>query len=251
MEKSGGTDIAHPEPLGAWNHALRRALKAVKGRRVLEVGCGEGRFIRAICRRLPQIEGYGCDIDPRVVTRATAFPGGVAYLTAEAAHLPYATSSFDAVLIFDVLEHLWEPEEALREVSRVLKPGGILHALVPCEGQPLTLHWLMARLRWAADLKERHGGHVQRFRHRDVLALLHQSGFHVNTISYSMHPLGQVKDILTYLAREGWAQGALLSLLLRGAILSLWGASYLESFLLGCLSLSGVAMHVTAEKRRP
>lgn len=242
--------MSKPE-LNSANLALRRARRALSGGagRVLEVGCGQGRFLRALCRPDPSCQGHGCDIDREALLRAHAVGDGHHYLQADLTALPYASATFDVVLIFDVLEHLKDPGAGLAEVSRVLRPGGLLHALVPCEGQPLTLHWALARLGVAADLKERQGGHIQRFTQKGLLALLAQSGFGVLGVDYSMHPLGQAKDVATYLAREDWAHQWRLWPLLRGLVWGLWPLAYLEAEALSKVALSAVALHITARKQ--
>ncbi len=64
-----------------------------------------------------------------------------------------------------------------------------------------------------------------------------------------MHPLGQVKDVLTYLALEDWArQRPWLSLSFSIFIRGLWVLSFIESTLLKKASLSAVALHITAQK---
>jgi len=120
---------------------------------------------------------------------------------------------------------------------------------VPCEGQPLTLHWLLGRLGLGADLKERHAGHVQRFTHRGILDLLRKEGFLLEKVTYSMHPLGQVRDILTYLEQEAWfPRRTWWRLLYRALGGILWAAAYGEARLLLWLPWSAVALHITARK---
>lgn len=233
------------------NLALRRARRALVGvgGRVLEVGCGQGRFLGALCQGNPPRQGFGCDIDRQALTLARSTGDGHSYLQASLTHLPYAEGSFDVVLIFDVLEHLDDPEAGLAEVARALRPGGLLHALVPCEGQPGTFYWALARLNLAADLKKRHGGHLQRFTQKELLALLKAKGFDRLEVSYSMHPLGQVKDMLTYLAQEDRARRWRISPLLQGLVWGFWPLAYLEAQLLSRVALSAVALHITARKR--
>jgi SAM-dependent methyltransferase len=156
----------------------------------------------------------------------------------------------DIVVLFDVLEHVPNPEDGVAEVVRVLKPGGLFHALVPCEGQPLTLHWAMWKARVLGDLKERHGGHIQRFTHGWVREEFERQGLQIENISYSMHPLGQARDVLTYVQRETWFDRLrAINPALQVGMKALWAGAYAESRLLAKLPGSAVTMHVKARKR--
>lgn len=233
------------------NLALRRALSAIKGHggRLFEGGCGTGRFLRAILRQRPELVVFGCDIDDDAIATGRSFGDGIAYAQASLTHPPYTDGAFDIAVLFDVVEHLAEPRQALAEVHRVLRPGGLLHALVPCEGQPLTLHWLLWRLDLGADLKERHVGHVQRFTHASIKDAFSGAGFAITDVHYSMHPMGQVRDILSYVLCEEWARRwHLNNPLFRLAMVPLWMGSYLESNLLARVGLGAVAMHLTARR---
>ena len=249
-----------PAPNSSWtpadsvdprNLVLKRALAELAARqgRALEVGAGTARFLRALCRANPLIEGHACDFARAGLRDAHRSAPGLLLTQANFTALPYRDASFDSVLVFDVLEHLPDPRAGIRELWRVLAPGGLLHALVPCEGQPLTLHWLMWKTDIGADLKVRRAGHVQRFTHRSLQRLLEQDGFRTRRMSYSMHPIGQIKDILMHYQEgpefPGWLQR---NLLYRGTSLALWALAYVESTLLQRVSLSAVALHVTAEK---
>ena len=82
----------------------------------------------------------------------------------------------------------------------MLRPGGLLHGYVPCEGQPPTLHWLLGR--WVQRWTARHAGHVAHFRHAEVVALAEGAGFAIVGVQYSYHLLGQALDVATFAARE-------------------------------------------------
>lgn len=249
-----------PPEVNAWqpakalqtrNLALLRAARELRNRsgRVLEVGAGTARFLRALQEVRSDLQAHASDIDRKSLQTARSLGPGLEVVQADFTALPYRDASFDIVLVFDVLEHLKEPARGLQEVRRVLVPGGVLHSLVPCEGQPGTLHWAMWKLKLAPDLKERRVGHLQRFTHGSLARLLAAQGFDVQRISYSMHPVGQVRDVLMYLEEEpsfpGWLQKSLLYRVLRTVI---WGAAYVESTLLDRIPLSAVALHVTAVK---
>lgn len=233
------------------NTALRRALQAMAGRsgRVLEAGCGAGRFIRTIARGRPDLEAYGCDLSAEATQLAAHYPEPVRYAAADLTALPYPNDYFDLALVFDVLEHVEEAGAGLSELARVLRPGGLLHALVPCEGQPWTLHWLAWRLGLGGDLKERHGAHVQRFTHRSLGRAVGRAGFDLIDVSFSMHPVGQLRDLLIYLEREDWfRRGRLNGPLFRALDKVLWAAGYGESRMLARVPLSAVAVHLTVVK---
>lgn len=233
------------------NAALTRALGQIEGRqgRILELGAGTARFLRSIRRRVPGLEGHACDMDPWGLRQATGFDPALAVLQADLTALPYRDGSFPTVVVFDVLEHLLQPERAVREAARVLEPGGLFHALVPCEGQPATLYWLMWKANIGADLKEKRVGHIQRFTHRSLTQLLETCGLRVTDVSYSMHWTGQIKDILMH-AEEvpGFPHWASHNPLYRVVKAVLWAVSYVESAALARFRPSAVAVHVTAVK---
>jgi len=234
------------------NTALRRAVSALAGRSgaALEVGAGTARFLRAICRETPSLRPHASDRDAPSLQRALQAESSLSTTQSDLTALPYGDGSFDVTLVFDVLEHLHQPELGARELARVTKPNGVLHALIPCEGQPFTLHWLMWRLNWKAHLKEQRVGHVQRFTHRSAEWLLEAHGFQVTERSWSMHPIGQVRDIVSYLAEEPGFPGAVRrSLPFRGLLGTLWVLAYVESMVLRSVPFSAVALHVTAVRR--
>lgn len=101
--------------------------------RILEVGCGDGWFLRWLNNRY-HVRGVGVDISPAAANLAAANDwAGNEYYAAEASQLPFETDSFDLGCALDVIEHLTHEHkrEALREMVRVLKPGGyvLLYAM--------------------------------------------------------------------------------------------------------------------------
>jgi methionine biosynthesis protein MetW len=101
---------------------------AGKARRCLDVGCGDGRTLGSwLSARL----GYhGVDISEEAIKLARS-RGLQASLIEDAAVLPFSDGEFDLVICTEVLEHLFAPHEALREIRRVLEPGGVFIATVP------------------------------------------------------------------------------------------------------------------------
>jgi len=171
-------------------------LKSVRGK-VLDVGCGGGSVAKAVKRERPDLEVVGCDVSRSALAVAEASPEGVDFRVAEAEKLPFADGQFDFVWIFDVLEHVEKPELVLREVARVLRPGGGFHIVLPLEGQPWTLYRLIGcGTRWTA--KVRHGGHIQIFSADRFTGLASFCGLSVTARRWSYHVFLQVLDILYF-----------------------------------------------------
>lgn len=100
----------------------------VTTRRILDVGCGDG--LLALCLAGQGAHVTGIDVSPPMIAAAQrrfARHGNDAYLAvAEVEALPFAADTFDAVIVNAVLCFIENPESALREMARVLKPGGTL-----------------------------------------------------------------------------------------------------------------------------
>lgn len=162
--------------------------------RVLEVGCGEGRLIRTVGRLRPHLAVSGMDISRTALGAALTYPEAVSYVRADGAHLPYEDRSFDVVMCCHVLEHLFEPDAAIAEIWRVLRPGGLAVVAVPCEGNRGTLHYRL-RNTWVGSLRLRLDGHVQKFTCSDLLARFTGARFRIKGVRYTLHWIGQVADV--------------------------------------------------------
>jgi ubiquinone/menaquinone biosynthesis C-methylase UbiE len=122
--------------------------------RVLEVGTGTGFFILNLWQAGFVGEVHGCDISPGMLAvcaeSARRVGCDISLRTADAERLPYEDESFDLVVGHAFLHHLPEPQTALKEIHRVLVPGGEL--LIA--GEPTRIGDRMAkgvgRLTWKA-----------------------------------------------------------------------------------------------------
>lgn len=189
-----------PRYLGALRlHYCLSDLASARGS-VLEVGCGAGAMARAVKHFRPDLEVVGCDISQNAIGAAREDPRGVSFDIGDAYELPYEDGKFGAVVMFDVLEHLDDPGRSVREVARVLSPGGLLHLFVPCEGELHTIHGILARVGWRA--KEKYGGHIQRLTARDVLAEFRRAGLEVLRTRWSGHLINQAVDAAYFTALD-------------------------------------------------
>lgn len=126
--------------------------------RALDVGCGDGWLAEAVL----DCEWHGVEPDP--VLREKALTKGMLAVPGEAEKLPFPDGHFDAVCLFDVLEHLLDESGALGEALRVLRPGGLLFVSVPLHPELWSEH-------------DERCKHYRRYRKGEMKNLLKKSGF--------------------------------------------------------------------------
>ena len=112
--------------------------KTLKGRTVLELGCGAGGHAISCAERWQVKKMYGLDINEDLIKGVKLFVakrlnGGIEYdfQVGYGEALPYESATFDAVITGDTLEHVRSVEKVLLECKRTLKPGGKLYCVFP------------------------------------------------------------------------------------------------------------------------
>ena len=190
-------------------------LAEVEGK-VLEIGCGAGGMAKAIKAYRPDLDVYGCDVSRLAISAAREHSEGVTFEVADVFGPPLEYGPFEAVVIFDVIEHLGAPGEAVKAIHKSVIPGGLFHLFVPCEGALFTLHGILARLGWRA--KEQYGGHIQLLTDGRVRRMLEASGFQPLMKRWSGHLFNQLADVVYF-----------TGLGIRGENLSASVEGYLES----------------------
>ncbi len=158
------------------------------GMDLLDLGCGPGTITLDLAPRVAPGRVVGIDAAADVIEQATAQlaesdAANVSFATGDAYALDFEDASFDVVHAHQVLQHLTDPVAALREMHRVLRPGGLLAvrdsdygAFVWAPAEPLLDRWLelyhelTARNRAEADAGRFLLGWVQRAGFTDVRA---------------------------------------------------------------------------------
>ncbi len=181
MEPGEYAKLAQYEGWYWWYRAQRQALidavgalRVRPGVRVLDAGCGSGRNLIELSRAF-RVKAYGLDAS----AHAAALWNGVSNVhrsLGSVNELPYADASFDIVVSVDVIYcKQVEPDTAVREMARVLRPGGHLVVLVP------AFSWLASRHDAAV-----HG--VRRFTRAGLRSLIVAGRLNVERITYLFAP---------------------------------------------------------------
>jgi ubiquinone/menaquinone biosynthesis C-methylase UbiE len=135
MEASARYREAHEEALPFERHFDRPLRPYLEGKRVLDLGCFTGGRTVAWHQRYGVGRSYGVDVEPLFVQAAQHWAAvrGVdaEFVLAGGERLPFADDTMDAVVTFDVLEHVRDVRQTLAECYRVLAPGGVLIAVFP------------------------------------------------------------------------------------------------------------------------
>ena len=146
---------------------------------MLDVGCGEGRHIFGIMQDYPLMKCIGLDMDKESLEKAeegyeyfkSISKAGAQFLKGSAYSLPFPDESIDLIVCSEVLEHLHEYNDAVKEIHRVLKPGGKFYASVPATW-PEKICWKLSK-----EYQNQPGGHLRIFSQSGLISEIKESGF--------------------------------------------------------------------------
>ncbi|GAA0205162.1 class I SAM-dependent methyltransferase [Halobaculum roseum] len=116
-------------------HVLSR-MPVEDGDRVLDLGTGSGYALRALAESTGMTRGYGLDGAPEMARNAreyaldAATAADLGFVVGDFGHLPFADDSLDHAFTMEAFYYSDDPHETLREVARVLKPGGTFYCAV-------------------------------------------------------------------------------------------------------------------------
>jgi SAM-dependent methyltransferase len=146
------------------------AAPLVEARSVLEVGCGEGYGTALLARSARRI--LGVDYDALTAAHASATYPQARFVRANLAALPVPSESVDIVATLQVIEHVWNHDEFVRECLRVLRPGGRLLVTTP------------NRLTFSPGLdKPVNPFHTKEFTAAELVELLTANGFVIEQVA--------------------------------------------------------------------
>jgi SAM-dependent methyltransferase len=146
--------------------------------RLLDVGCSSGAFLDSASRLGFRAEG----VEPAPKAAQSAIQAGFRVHSGTLQSAGFASGSFDALTLFEVIEHLKSPLELLKGCRRILQPKGIL--LI---GTGNAASWTASfmKSRWQYFHIEHHGGHISFFNPLSMRLLAERTGFTLQSLETS------------------------------------------------------------------
>ena len=170
----------------------------LKGMRVLDLGCGNGCYTAELARRA----AFVCGVDLQM-PHLKAFRQAIPRLQAAGESLPFASESFDAVTMIEVLEHTDSDSQVLKECFRVLKPGGFLVLFVPNRLYPFESHPChmgdfplgpnIPLISWFPQSVRKHLCDARVYSRRKLISMARVAGFQNWRTGYMFPPLDSLR----------------------------------------------------------
>lgn len=162
--------------------------KAPTELKLLDVGCSSGALLAVARDAGLHVQG----VEPAPHAAATAKAQGFAVHTGLLTDAGFADATFDIVTLIEVIEHLPEPLALMREIHRVLTPGGLC-MIGTGNADSWTVRFLGPR--WEYFDIGCHGGHISFFNPQSIRLLAERSGFAVRSIQTRRVNLAERKDV--------------------------------------------------------
>ncbi|MBY0587393.1 methyltransferase domain-containing protein [bacterium] len=177
-----GYDSALPSHTNAyiWEPTLRHLHRYVPKGRVLDAGCGNGSFCKALVSKGSydvvgiDLAESGIDIAKRNVPGATFH-----LLSVQEDLVEIFGAPFDAVVSLEVIEHLYSPKQFVEGMYRAVRPGGLLIISTPYHGYLKNLALSATGKMDAHFTAHWEGGHIKFFSRKSLTRLVEENGFKV------------------------------------------------------------------------
>jgi SAM-dependent methyltransferase len=161
---------------------------------ILDYGCGQGRYIGELKNVFPKARIHGCDISDFGLKIAHEQHPDAVLRSMNSETVGFDNDSFDLVISVEVLEHVQDVKAAVREISRVLKPGGVTVVTTPCANR-YSLEWIVNRMRGGLQPSpDGYGrfatdepGHLRRLNDRHLISLFAEHRVRVEQIYHRAH----------------------------------------------------------------
>jgi ubiquinone/menaquinone biosynthesis C-methylase UbiE len=138
-------------------YTVRKLLATIPvPKKILDYGCGQGRYVAELRSIFPLADICGCDISDVGLEIARSKNPRASFIKMDSESIDCPDESFDFVISIEVLEHVGDVRKAIQEIVRVLTPGGAALITTPCANR-FSLEWMK---NWHSDgLQPSHDGY--------------------------------------------------------------------------------------------
>jgi SAM-dependent methyltransferase len=181
----------------------------LKGKRVLDLGCGNGCYTAELALRAACV----CGVDIQI-SNLKAFRQSIPRVQGAGENLPFASESFDVVTMIEVLEHTHCDQRVLEECFRVLRPEGQLVLFVPNKLYPFESHPChiasfsigpnIPLISWFPEFLRKRLCYARIYTRRRLFFMARSAGFQIHTSGYIFPPL----DSFRLPFKEGYRRAA-------------------------------------------
>jgi ubiquinone/menaquinone biosynthesis C-methylase UbiE len=182
----------HADETSPWYRLVLEYLGDVKSKRVLEVACGRGGFAKLLASRGAIM--CGADFSGTALQAGARKSGTngqrsvhLDFAQADAQQLPFASESFDVIISCETIEHLLDPQAALKEMARICRPGGFLYLTTPNYVNATGLYYLYARGRKAKSTPGADQPFDRVFLFPEIRRLVRQGGWNILRSDGTVH----------------------------------------------------------------
>ncbi len=153
-----------------------QAIQLVEGPRVLDIGCGDGLFLGMV--REKGLAGSGVDFSEEGVKKCKEKGLDAQIVDPTRGKLPFSDGEFDSVVLLDILEHLYTPEDLLHEAARLSKKN-IIISVPNFSSFPARLQVLFGKV---PENNRRNKGHVFWFNYENLTKMIAGEGLRISEL---------------------------------------------------------------------
>lgn len=149
---------------------------------LLDIGCADGTTTFEIYKHFPKLKVTGIDYYKKAIDFAKKTKPGVTFIHGDAHSLPFKNGQFNVVTTIEILEHLQNPEVALKEIYRVLKKDGYLVVVQDTDSLLFkSVWWIWTKWRGAVW----NGSHINCLHPDQLIRVLKKTGFKIKQTHFT------------------------------------------------------------------